>query len=117
LAPVAIGGELFFVATDVTHGQQLWKGDGTFAGTVQLTDGNGTVYFSAFTTSTGFQVWQSDGTAAGTAMVTGLSGTSASAVNVGNLTNGGGSLYFTGYDATHGYQLRRPTCRMSLPGW
>ena len=39
-APVAIGGELFFAASDATHGNQLWESNGTAAGTVRLTDGN-----------------------------------------------------------------------------
>ncbi|MHB1561358.1 MAG: hypothetical protein ACYC61_28255, partial [Isosphaeraceae bacterium] len=38
--PVAIGGNLFFAATDSSHGTQLWMSNGTSTGTVRLSDGN-----------------------------------------------------------------------------
>jgi ELWxxDGT repeat protein len=36
VAPVAIGGTLFFVADDGETGLELWKSDGTAAGTVRV---------------------------------------------------------------------------------
>src|SRR6185369_17161204 len=36
------GGNLFFSATDPTHGRELWKTDGTAAGTVLVKDLDGT---------------------------------------------------------------------------
>ncbi len=39
-APVAIGSELFFAASDATHGNQLWESNGTSSGTIRLSDGN-----------------------------------------------------------------------------
>ena len=64
------------------HGHELWKSDGTAAGTVlvkdinpgsgrlvrppALTDVNGTLFFTADDGANGSELWKSDGTAAGT---------------------------------------------------
>jgi len=80
------GGYLFFTAYTAAQGTELWKTDGTAAGTVmvkdidpgnnaddvgpdKLTDVNGTLYFVATTNATGTELWISDGTAAGTVLV------------------------------------------------
>jgi ELWxxDGT repeat protein len=81
--PAVVGSEMFFVASDGFDGQQLWKTDGTAAGTVMvtdinpgsggfnptnLTDANGVLYFDA-NDGNGNALWKSDGTAAGTVKV------------------------------------------------
>ena len=79
-----VNGTLFFNANDGTNGTELWKSDGTFAGTVivkdinpgagssnlaVLTNVNGTLFFMANNGTNGYELWKSDGTAAGTMMV------------------------------------------------
>jgi ELWxxDGT repeat protein len=88
----AVNGTLFFVANDGPSGPELWKTDGTVAGTVlvkditpgnpgsgtfdepiRLTSVNGTLFFAANDLTTGTELWKSDGTTAGTVLVADLS--------------------------------------------
>lgn len=116
-ALVELNGEAFFSAGDDTHGMELWKTDGTAAGTTlvkdlvpgpQGTDIASPVVFGGrlyFTAAGG--LWKSDGTEAGTTIVT--------AGWYTGLVDLNGTLYFAGesidgsvlyrYDAS----ARRPT--------
>ncbi|HEV3343943.1 MAG TPA: ELWxxDGT repeat protein [Pirellulales bacterium] len=115
---VAVGSYVYFAANDGTDGVQLWRSDGTSAGTVMITDlnvsgggmnpadltnVNGQLYFTANDGTDGNQVWTTDGTTAGTSMVTNLQPTSGTA-DPSQLTTSGTSLYFTATAST-GVQL------------
>lgn len=102
---VVNGTHAYFVANDGINGRELWKTDGTAAGTVLVKDinagaassnpseminVNGLLYFLADDGINGTEIWQSDGTTAGTTLVANLD------VNwLGQLTGAGGKLYFT----------------------
>jgi ELWxxDGT repeat protein len=81
---VEMGGAAYFQVTDGIHGTELWRSDGTAAGTVLvrdicpgicssvpqfLTAVGDELYFDAYDGVHGFELWKSDGTAAGTVLV------------------------------------------------
>ena len=81
---VTIGSTTYFTADDGIHGRELWKNDGTAAGTRmvadinpgsanstggELTNVNGTLFFPAEDDTHHNGLWKSDGTAAGTVLV------------------------------------------------
>jgi ELWxxDGT repeat protein len=91
-----VNGTLFFEANDGTHGLQLWKSDGTVAGTTMVTNFsqglsnftqglagnftspiafNGNVFFEVSNPTGSYPpaLWKSDGTAAGTVPLAGVS--------------------------------------------
>jgi ELWxxDGT repeat protein/probable HAF family extracellular repeat protein len=105
---VNVQGQLFFAASDGSHGVELWKSDGTAAGTnlvkdvnpgsagsapADLTAVNGTLYFTADDGSHGRQLWKSDGTVAGTLLV--KDSAKNSFPSPANLTAVNGMLFFT----------------------
>jgi len=120
-AAAPAGGPLFFVAGDSTTGSELWKSDGTAAGTVLIADirpgsqgsdphsltpvGN-KLYFVADDGVHGNEVWVSDGTAAGTHLAVDLL-PGAESSRPDNLAAVGNTLLFSAYDGVHGVEAWR----------
>lgn len=103
-----IGDALFFSATDPTFGTELWRSDGTEAGTYQVKDirpGNQgstpqhltnvgeVLYFAANDGTNGNELWKSDGTEAGTVLVKNIE-SGMTAPGPFDLTEMNGVLYF-----------------------
>src|SRR5439155_1764444 len=106
---VEVAGVVFFIADNPATGAELWKSDGTAAGTVLVKDinarpsssslstfanVNGILFFSAFDPATGYELWKSDGTEVGTVLVKDIRPGPDSS-DPWNLTNVNGTLFFT----------------------
>src|SRR5262249_39419889 len=85
----AFGSLLLFAADDDVHGRELWRSDGTDAGTFllkdvdpeplsshpdRITESGAGVYFSADDGVHGRELWRSDGTGSGTYLVKDING-------------------------------------------
>lgn len=116
-----INGTLYFVVGESGTGIELWKSDGTEAGTIRVKDifsgpassyptslvnVNGTLFFNAFNGGVGYELWKSDGTETGTTPVKQFN---KGPFNPGPnyLTNVGGTLFFSAVDQASGRELWR----------
>jgi uncharacterized repeat protein (TIGR01451 family) len=116
---LVVGNTLFFTANTHANSEELWKTDGTDAGTVMvkdinpgsfgsfprfLTNINGTLFFTASTADNGEELWKSDGTTAGTVLFRDIILGSQSSSPF-YLTNVNGTVFFIAYTPTEGYEL------------
>src|SRR5262249_30175752 len=111
-----VNGTLFFTADDSgATGRELWKSDGTAAGTVLvkdirpggshstpqfLTNVNGTLFFAANDGTNGVELWKSDGTANGTTLVRDINLTAGASSYPNSLANVNGTLFFAASNGT-----------------
>ena len=116
-AMTALGGLLIFQA-ELAAGSELWRSDGTPAGTFRLTNladqgdpfttplaaVGGYVLFMAADTVHGFELWRTDGSVAGTVMVADIAPGIASS-SPSQLTRLGGRVFFTANDGPSGEEL------------
>lgn len=118
-----VGATVFFAATDGTNGRELWKTDGTTAGTVlvkniypgpssssphDLVECQGKLLFSANDGVHGDELWISDGTDAGTVLLKDLyPGSSSNSGAITNCYNWNGVVYFQGQDTTNNREIWR----------
>jgi ELWxxDGT repeat protein len=120
---VELDGVLYFGANDGVNGKELWRSDGTEAGTWLVKDINpgpgssmtdwpwtgmavsgGKLFLSVLTASDGYELWVSDGTAAGTVMVKDIRpGPAWSLPNF--FIDFNDTLYFQANDGVNGVEL------------
>ena len=120
---VDVNGQLFYVAAELTNGEEVWTSNGTAAGTFLLKDINpglgsgfgigtptaltnlgGVLLFRAFEPSTQNELWRSDGTPAGTVLVKDIyPGSAGSGPRDLRVVNG--VVYFVAGDPAAGTEL------------
>ncbi len=117
--PTVAGGVLYFVSIDADHGAELWRTDGTRAGSrivadispgtgssfpAGLTAAGGLLYFTANDGEHGRELWVTDGTEAGTRMVADIAAGPGSSSPI-ELTVAGDHLFFNADDGFTGREL------------
>jgi len=115
---------IFFAADDSLHGKELWRSDGTEAGTylvkdiapsnedstvnsshpTYLTVSNNRLFFVADDGNHGKELWSSDGSEENTFLVKDIN-TISKHSSPTNLTSIDGIIYFSANDGIHGYEL------------
>lgn len=115
-----LGNALYFIAADQEDHLQLWKSDGSAAGTLmvknfsttevfgieEMVAVNGRLFFVASTPEQGTELWTSDGTATGTRLLKDIYPGNLGS-NPTQLTRVGASLFFTADYENTGRELWR----------
>ncbi len=116
---VELNGLAYFTVSDGVHGIELWRSNGTAAGTGlvldlcpgacssvprSLTVVGTTLYFAAEDGARGVELWKSDGTAAGTVLVKDILPGLGSSTPI-NLFELNGALFFSAEEAVNGREL------------
>ena len=125
-AVTQVGSFVFFAATTTTYGDELWKTDGTTAGTQLVKDiypgstgsslnnfyalSDSLLLFTADDGNSGLELWRSDGTEAGTFIVKNIAPGSANGIadfinNPQYYSLFNGKLYFGADNGVSGYEL------------
>lgn len=117
-----LNGFIYFGAAEPVNGAELWKSDGTEAGTTMVANidptvpsipnmgsnpaffctYNNAVYFSAYRTVDGRELWKTDGTASGTVLVKDIAAGDGAP---SGLIVHNGMLYFSAYHPNENYTL------------
>ncbi|MBL0048832.1 MAG: T9SS type A sorting domain-containing protein [Bacteroidetes bacterium] len=114
-SPYFYNGVHLFVPNQSATGNELWRTDGTTAGTYLIKDiytgstssnpssffeFNGEIYFSATTALNGKELWKTNGTAAGTMLVKDIMSGSGNGINTFTVCwQHNGFFYFTAYSS------------------
>ena len=124
---IAFNNKLYFIADDSSNGVELWRTDGTEAGTVMVKDINPNrdnwwvpesfiingnyLFFVANNGTNGYELWRTDGTSGGTVMVKDINplnnNNNQYNEKPSNFVNYNGLLYFSANNGTNGYELWR----------
>lgn len=117
-----VGTTLYFTADDGTTGRELWKTDGTTAGTVLVKDLNAvaigfpyvygspvpnTLFFTVTTVANGLELWKSDGTSAGTTILKDITAGAGSTTYSSMLAGNGTHVFFLANNGINGAELWR----------